>query len=164
MPPVQGRADWRHKTHPAAFRQAPCAAAGYCRTPDSVNPVLCRAHRLVSGARQGSCRLSHAPIGCLSKPFECPLMALRTASRSGLSVTAPMGVQLRGVPDQRRLGATAMRVLSVSRGSRANVDSAGQVHAFVGQHGHDARRHRAYRLRPAITMHQTSTDLLRILK
>jgi hypothetical protein len=44
------------------------------------------------GACQGSCRLPHAAIGCLSMPSKC---AQTTASRSGLSVTAPMGVQLR---------------------------------------------------------------------
>lgn len=51
------------------------------------------------GASQGNCRLVHAANGCLSMRFR---YALTTASRSGLSVTAPMGVQLRVLPDQRR--------------------------------------------------------------
>ena len=50
------------------------------------------------GARQGSCRLIHAASGCMSMHCECVLMM---ESRSGLSVTAPMGDQLRVVPDQR---------------------------------------------------------------
>ncbi len=51
------------------------------------------------GARQGSCRLVHAASGCVSTHAE---RALTTASRSGFSVTATMGVQLRVTPDQRR--------------------------------------------------------------
>ncbi len=50
------------------------------------------------GARQGSCRLIHAASGCVSMHSERVLMM---ESRSGLSVTAPMGDQLRVVRDQR---------------------------------------------------------------
>ena len=53
---------------------------------------------LVSGARQGGCRLSHAANGCLSSFFRC---SATTASRSGLRVTAPTGDQSRVLPDQR---------------------------------------------------------------
>ena len=49
------------------------------------------------GACQGSCRLIHAAIGCLSA-VEC---AAITESRSGLRVTGPVGVQSRVGPDQR---------------------------------------------------------------
>ena len=51
-----------------------------------------------AGACQGSCRLSHAANGCIGLPAECVLMM---QSRSGLSVTSPMGDQLRVLPDQR---------------------------------------------------------------
>jgi thiol-disulfide isomerase/thioredoxin len=50
------------------------------------------------GARQGSCRLIHAASGCLSCASD---WAATTESRSGLSVTAPTGDQLRVAPDQR---------------------------------------------------------------
>ena len=50
------------------------------------------------GACQASCRLFHAAIGCMSMHSECALMM---ESRSGLSVTAPMGDQLRVARDQR---------------------------------------------------------------
>ena len=50
------------------------------------------------GARQGSCRLCHAANGCFS-PARCAMST--SESRSGLSVTAPMGVQSRVSPDQR---------------------------------------------------------------
>jgi hypothetical protein len=53
---------------------------------------------LSSGACQGTCRLSHAAKGCLSVACEA---FVTTDSRSGLSVTAPMGVQSRVQPDQR---------------------------------------------------------------
>ena len=49
------------------------------------------------GARQGSCRLIYAAIGCIT----FSKWALMTQSRSGLSVTGPMGSQLRVFPDQR---------------------------------------------------------------
>ena len=49
------------------------------------------------GARQGSCRLIYAAIGCITLS-ECALM---TESRSGLRVTGPMGSQLRVLPDHR---------------------------------------------------------------
>ena len=44
------------------------------------------------GARQDSCHLSHAAIGCL---FVLPIAMATTDSRSGLSVTGPAGDQLR---------------------------------------------------------------------
>src|ERR1700686_977433 len=50
------------------------------------------------GARQGTCRLSHAAKGCLSVACEA---IVTTDSRSGLRVTAPIGVQSRVQPDQR---------------------------------------------------------------
>lgn len=53
---------------------------------------------LPAGACQGTCRLSHAAKGCLSVACEA---FVTTDSRSGLSVTAPMGVQSRVQPDQR---------------------------------------------------------------
>ncbi|MDP2171888.1 MAG: hypothetical protein Q8J96_15870, partial [Rhodocyclaceae bacterium] len=49
----------------------------------------------VNGARQGSCRLGHAANGWIWLPIKCVFMM---ASRSGLSVTAPMGSQLRVSP------------------------------------------------------------------
>ncbi len=53
---------------------------------------------LPAGARQGSCRLIYAASGCIGAAFE---WAATTESRSGLRVTALMGVQSRVVPDQR---------------------------------------------------------------
>ena len=50
------------------------------------------------GARQGSCRLFHAANGCISSLRSD---AATMESRSGLSVTAPMGVQSRVSPDHR---------------------------------------------------------------
>ena len=51
-----------------------------------------------SGARQGSCRLSHAANAGLFVDFGT---MPTTESFSGFSVTAPMGVQLRVWRDQR---------------------------------------------------------------
>ncbi|SDR50209.1 Helix-turn-helix domain-containing protein [Paraburkholderia tuberum] len=53
---------------------------------------------LAPGACQGTCRLSHAAKGCLSVACEA---IVTTDSRSGLRVTAPIGVQSRVQPDQR---------------------------------------------------------------
>ena len=50
-----------------------------------------KSQRGVLGARQGSCRLNHATFRSM---FLTPA-ALMTASRSGLSVTAAIGVQSR---------------------------------------------------------------------
>ena len=50
------------------------------------------------GACQGTCRLSHAAKGCLWVACEA---IVTTDSRSGLRVTAPIGVQSRVQPDQR---------------------------------------------------------------
>ncbi|MBB5407428.1 hypothetical protein HDG34_001360 [Paraburkholderia sp. HC6.4b] len=50
------------------------------------------------GARQASCRLTHAARGCLFALIDA---ISTTESRSGLSVTAPTGVQLRVWRDQR---------------------------------------------------------------
>ena len=50
------------------------------------------------GARQGSCRLIHAAIGC---SFASRCAEATTESRSGLSVTAAMGDQSRVCRDQR---------------------------------------------------------------
>lgn len=52
------------------------------------------AHWQDRGACQGSCRVSHAATALIS-------VAAATHSRSGLSVTAPMGDQSRVLPDQR---------------------------------------------------------------
>ena len=49
------------------------------------------------GARQATCRLIYAASGCIT----FSKWALMTQSRSGLSVTAPMGSQLRVLPDHR---------------------------------------------------------------
>lgn len=66
---------------------------------DQIVPVALAVERAVfSGACQGTCRLSHAAKGCLSVACEA---FVTTDSRSGLSVTAPMGVQSRVQPDQR---------------------------------------------------------------
>lgn len=50
------------------------------------------------GASQASCRLGHAANGCISTLPEC---VWTMESRSGFRVTAPIGAQLRVVPDQR---------------------------------------------------------------
>ena len=50
------------------------------------------------GARQDTCRLSHAVIDCFALVAAC---ASTTASRSGFKVTAPIGAQLRVARDQR---------------------------------------------------------------
>jgi hypothetical protein len=55
-------------------------------------------HDLRAGACQGTCRLSHAAKGCLSVACEA---IVTTDSRSGLRVTAPIGVQSRVERDQR---------------------------------------------------------------
>lgn len=55
----------------------------------------CATYQLItiaSGACQGTCRLSHAAKGCLSVACEA---IVTTDSRSGLRVTAPIGVQSR---------------------------------------------------------------------
>jgi len=69
--------------------------AGLARTSSDAAESL---SLLPLGARQGSCRLGHAANGKVSGVPEC---VLTTASRSGLSVTVPMGDQLRVLPDQR---------------------------------------------------------------
>jgi hypothetical protein len=51
-----------------------------------------------TGACQGTCRISHAAKGCLSVACEA---IVTTDSRSGLRVTAPIGVQSRVQRDQR---------------------------------------------------------------
>ena len=51
---------------------------------------------LRTGARQGSCRLIHTANCWISFHSEC---ALTMELRSGLRVTAPMGDQLRVLPD-----------------------------------------------------------------
>jgi len=72
------------------------------------------------GASQGSCRLGHAANGCISADSEC---VLTTESRSGFRVTAPMGVQFRVVPDQRRgFRSRALRYTS-RRAARIAVSS-----------------------------------------
>ena len=52
-----------------------------------------------SGACQGSCRVSHAAAALISAAAAST--AATTHSRSGLSVTAPIGDQSRVLPDQR---------------------------------------------------------------
>ena len=54
--------------------------------------------KLGSGARQGSCRLIYAASGCLSSVVKS---AATAQSRSGLSMTAPMGDPSRVGPDHR---------------------------------------------------------------
>jgi len=69
---------------------------------------------LPPGARQATCRLIYAASGCIAF---CK-WALMTQSRSGLSVTAPMGAQLRVLPDQRagfRARACRYRVCRAAR-------------------------------------------------
>ena len=51
------------------------------------------------GACQGSCRVSHAATLLISAAAASTAAA--TPSRSGLSVTAPIGDQSRVLPDQR---------------------------------------------------------------
>ena len=70
---------------------------------------------LAPGARQGSCRLIHAARGCLSVQSECVLVI---ESRSGLSVTTPMGDQLRVLPDQRAGWSSRQRVYRSCRAAR----------------------------------------------
>jgi len=48
--------------------------------------------------RASSCRLIHAASGCVFSPGD---IIPTTESRSGLSITAPIGVQLRVLPDHR---------------------------------------------------------------
>ncbi len=61
------------------------------------------------GACQGSCRLNYAADAVSSLSFS---EALTTASRSGLSVTASMGCQLRVCSDHRRGFSARARVYS----------------------------------------------------
>ena len=69
------------------------------------------------GACQGSCRLSYAAEAV---SFSSASAALTTDSRSGLSVTAPMGCQLRVCRAQRRgLAARASRYSACRRASGA---------------------------------------------
>jgi D-amino-acid dehydrogenase len=56
-------------------------------------------HWLDPGACQGSCRVSHAATALISAAAASTAAA--THSRSGLSVTAPIGDQSRVLPDQR---------------------------------------------------------------
>lgn len=72
--------------------------------------------RLVAGgARQGSCRLIHAASSDISTAGE---LAVTTASRSGLRVTAPSGDQSRVEPDQRAGLASRARAYSAWRAAR----------------------------------------------
>ena len=73
-----------------------------------------------NGARQASCRLSHAAKACLFVPSKCAAM---TASRSGLRVTAPMGDQSRVVPDQRAGLRALASVYSTCRAARMAMSS-----------------------------------------
>lgn len=57
------------------------------------------AHWQDRGACQGSCRVSHAATLLISAAAASTAAA--TPSRSGLSVTAPIGDQSRVLPDQR---------------------------------------------------------------
>ncbi len=65
----------------------------------AVDRAVAAGARLVqAGASQDSCRLIHAANRVLFSACSCSRM---TASRSGLSVTTPIGDQLRVFPDQR---------------------------------------------------------------
>ena len=84
--------------------------------------VLDVCHRLHvrSGARQDSCRLIHAAKGCLSVARD---VISTTESRSGLSVTTPMGSQLRVWRDQRfgfRCRASAYSACRAARIARSS--------------------------------------------
>lgn len=69
-----------------------------CRHQTSLRAGSLMEHtKLPLGARQATCRLIYAAIGCIA----FSKWALMTQSRSGLSVTAPMGAQLRVLPDHR---------------------------------------------------------------
>ncbi|MCD9005683.1 hypothetical protein LDO31_05420, partial [Luteimonas sp. XNQY3] len=66
----------------------PVVSVGLCLGATISEPKH-RVHGMyILGARQGSCRLSHAAIGCLSLS---PCCVATTESRSGLRVTAPIG-------------------------------------------------------------------------
>lgn len=72
------------------------------------------------GARQDSCRLIHAAKGCLSVARD---VISTTESRSGLSVTTPMGSQLRVWRDQRfgfRCRASAYSACRAARIARSS--------------------------------------------
>ena len=66
--------------------------------PQIIQKILRRHGIQDHGACQDTCRLSHAAKGCLWVACEA---IVTTDSRSGLRVTAPMGVQSRVQPDQR---------------------------------------------------------------
>ena len=68
------------------------------RTAAARYPYWLMSRRADPGARQDSCRLIHAAKGGLSVVRD---VMLTTESRSGLSVTAPMGAQFRVWHDQR---------------------------------------------------------------
>lgn len=68
-----------------------------CNTPGSARPRGC-ALGGAPGACQDSCHLSHAAKGCL---FVLAVTVATTDSRSGLSVTGPVGDQFRVWRDQR---------------------------------------------------------------
>lgn len=73
-----------------------------------------------TGARQDSCRLIHAAKGCLSVARD---VISTTESRSGLSVTTPMGSQLRVWRDQRfgfRCRASAYSACRAARIARSS--------------------------------------------
>lgn len=63
----------------------------------------------VLGARQGTCRLSHAALGCILIIAE---WAWTTASRSGFKVTAPM----------------TLRQLAAAAGNQAHQAKTGEEH------------------------------------
>ena len=74
---------------------------------------IARSRLMGRGACQGSCRLSYVAEAV---SFSSASAALTTDSRSGLSVTAPMGCQLRVCRAQRRgLAARASRYSACRR-------------------------------------------------
>jgi hypothetical protein len=87
------------------------------RQAQGARPIFSRRRQLlVNATRRASSYLSpvYAARGRLSGVNEC---AATTASRSGLSVTAPMGVQVRVVRDQRD-GLRSRAAGHPSRGAR----------------------------------------------
>ena len=69
----------------------------YSRILGVTTPAVFGNYHVSTGARQGSCRVIYTAIGCITS---CK-WALMTQPRSGLSVTAPVGSQLRVLPDHR---------------------------------------------------------------
>ncbi len=92
--------DWYATIHHSPPIIPACAVKPVTYSPNRpCSPARPGKRRSGIGASQASCRLGHAANGSISVER---VYVLTMQSRSGFSVTAPIGVQFRVAPDQRR--------------------------------------------------------------